>query len=161
MRVLLALIIGAILGAAALWFYNHRQEPQVRSKTEQVENAAQSARDTVEEKLRSFHLGTNDIKNELARSGEVIRRTARNVGQAVADATADARITAAIKGKLLANRDLSGLSISVSTSDGIVTLSGTVPTAEDVSQAMLTALETDGVRQVISTIQVKPRATKD
>ena len=63
-----------------------------------------------------------DIKEDLARGGQIVRRKAREAGQAIADATADARITTAIKGKLLANRDLSALSISVNTTGGVVTL---------------------------------------
>ena len=78
----------------------------------------------------------------------------------IADATADARMTAAIKGKLVATRDLSALSISVNTTGGVVTLSGTVPAPEDISKAMLLAMDTDGVTEVISTLQVKPPAKK-
>jgi osmotically-inducible protein OsmY len=35
-------------------------------------------------------------------------------------------------------------------------LSGAVSSAEEVSKAMLVTLETEGVREVISTLQVKP-----
>jgi osmotically-inducible protein OsmY len=42
----------------------------------------------------------------------------------------------------------------VSTTDGVVTLSGKVDSAQLVSRAMLLALETGGVRQVISTLQI-------
>ena len=156
MRVILALIIGIFIGAAGLWYFSS-QQGRSRSGTTatQLENAARSARDAVEEKLRVLDLRTNDIKDELARSGQVVRRKAREAGQALADATADARITAAIKGKLVANRDLSALSISVNTTGGIVTLSGSVPSSEAISKAMLLAMETDGVREVISTLQVK------
>ncbi len=81
-----------------------------------------------------------------------------DAGHAIADATADARITAAIKGKLLASRDLSALNISVNTTAGVVTLSGFVSSSEDISKAILLAMETDGVREVVSTLQVKPKA---
>lgn len=158
MRVFLALIVGVIIGAAALWYLSTREgRARVHSAGEQLETAAKSARDTLEEKLRVLDLRTNDIKDELARTGEVIRRKARETGQAIADATADARITGTIKAKLVRDRDLSALSISVNTTGGIVTLSGTVPSTEAISKAMLLAMDTDGVREVISTLQVKPR----
>ncbi len=158
MRVFLALILGIIIGAAALWYYSTQQgKSQVNTATQQMQHAAGSARDTLQEKLHSLNLGTNDIRDELARTGRIVRQKASQAGKAIADATADARTTAAIKAKLLANRDLSSLSISVNTTDGIVTLSGSVPTAEDIGKAMVVALDTDGVKQVISTIQVKPR----
>lgn len=156
MRVILALIVGIFIGAAVVWYFGS-QQGQSRSATTaaQLENAAKSARDAVEAKLRVLDLRTNDIKDELARGGQIVRRKAREAGQAIANATADARVTAAIKGKLLANRDLSALSISVNTTAGIVTLSGTVPSTEAISKAMLLAMETNGVREVISTLQVK------
>jgi hyperosmotically inducible periplasmic protein len=129
----------------------------MQEATNQVEHAAKSAGDAIQEKLKVLDLRPQDVKDELARSGQVVRRTAKEAGQAIADATADARITAAIKGKLIASRDLSALSISVNTTAGIVTLSGTVPSTEAISKAMLLAMETDGVKEVISTLQVKAK----
>ena len=156
MRVLLALILGLIIGAAAVWYLQYgRNSPRMKETTNQVQNAAKSAGDAIEEKLRVLDLRPQDVKDELARTGQVVRRKAKEAGQAIADATADARITAAIKGKLVASRDLSAVSISVNTTGGIVTLSGTVPTTEAISKAMLVAMETDGVKEVISTLQVK------
>jgi osmotically-inducible protein OsmY len=67
----------------------------------------------------------------------------------------DARTTGTIKGKLLANRDLSAMSISVNTTSGVVTLSGAVSSPEDIGKAILLAMETDGVREVISSLQVR------
>ena len=124
---------------------------------EKIENATKSARDAIQEQLHNLHLGTNDIRDELARTGQVVRQKAKEAGRVLADATADARITAAIKAKLVADPDLSALSISVNTTGGVVTLSGKVAAAEDISKAMLLALETDGVTQAISTLQVKKK----
>jgi osmotically-inducible protein OsmY len=108
--------------------------------------------------LRVLHISPEDIKDELARTGQVVRRAATDAGHAIADATADARTTTAIKAKLVASRDLSALNISVNTTAGVVTLSGAVASHEDISKAILLAMETDGVREVISTLQVKPKA---
>lgn len=158
MRILLALILGVVVGAVAVWFYTGNQSSsQIRDLERQLEGSARSAGDALQEKLRALDLRSEDVKDELARTGQVVRRKARDAGAAIADATADARITAAIKGKLLADRELSGLSISVSTSDAVVTLAGTVPTPEHISKAMLLAMETDGVREVVSALRVKPR----
>lgn len=156
MKIFLALVVGVLLGAAALWFYNsNRDRPSVQAAEAQIGNAAKSAQAALEDKLRSLNLRTNDFKEELARTGQIVRRKARETGQAIADATADARITATIKGKIIANRDLPTLSISVNTTQGIVTLSGAVASSEDISKVMLLAYETDGVREVISTLQIK------
>src|SRR5436190_5361826 len=159
MRAFIALVIGVIIGAAAVWFYSTKQgKSAIHATGEQIESSTKAAKDAVQEKLRVLDLRPEQVKEDLARTGQVVRRKARQAGQVIADATADARLTAAIKGKLLANRDLSALSISVNTTGGVVTLSGTVSTPEDISKAMLLAMETDGVTEVVSTLQVKPPA---
>ena len=158
MKVFLALVFGVALGVGGLWLYTHRSSPAVQEKADQVETAARSAANAVQDQLKALHLNPQDLKDELAASGRVIRRKAEETGKAVADATADARITAAIKTKLLTSSDLSALNISVNTTTGVVTLSGPVPSVETISKAVLLALQTDGVREVISTLQVvKPR----
>lgn len=150
MRVFIGLVIGLALGAAIVVYYNSSQGQA------NVQAATKSARDAVQEKLRILDLRTNDWKDELAHTGRIVRKKANEAGKAIVDATADARITTAIKGKLMADRGLASLKISVNTTDGIVTLSGTVPSDEDISKVMLVAMETDGVQEVVSTIQVKP-----
>ena len=159
MRTFLALVLGLAIGGAAVWIYsNYRNDPRLRSAGQKVETAAKSARDAATNEMRVLHLRPEDIKDELARTGQVVRRAATQAGHAIADATADARTTTAIKAKLVASRDLSALNISVNTTAGVVTLSGAVGSAEDVSKAILVAMETDGVREVVSTLQVKPKA---
>src|SRR5439155_7382373 len=161
MKVLFALLLGVVIGAAVVWFYNTNQgKSTMRSTGEQIESATKSARDTIQHKLKVLDLRPEQVGEDLARTGQVVRRKAREAGQAIADATADARVTAAIKAKLLADRELSALSISVNTTEGIVTLSGTVSSPENISKAMLLAMETESVREVVSTLQVKPPAKK-
>ena len=161
MKAFFALLAGMVLGAAAVWFYHTgRGKSAVHAAGEEIVSATKSTRDAVQEKIRVLDLRPEQVRDDLARTGRVVRRKARETGQAIADATADARMTAAIKGKLVANRDLSALSISVNTTGGVVTLSGTVPAPEDISKAMLLAMDTDGVTEVISTLQVKPAAKK-
>jgi osmotically-inducible protein OsmY len=148
MRTFLALVLGIAVGAAAVWFYRvHRDDAGMRSAEQKIGNAAQDS-------LRVLHLRSEDIKDELARTGRVVRREARAAGQAIADATADARVTGAIKVKLLASRDLSARDISVNTTAGVVTLSGFVASSDQIGKAILLAMETDGVREVVSTLQV-------
>ncbi len=156
MKLFFALLVGVAVGAAAVWFYNtDRGRFNVKAAGDQIESTAKAARNAVQDKLRVLDLRSDDIKDELARTGQVVRRKAREAGQAIADAGADARITTAIKGKLVADRALSALSISVNTTSGVVTLSGTVSSPEHIAKAMLLAMETDGVREVVSTLQVK------
>lgn len=158
MKTLLALLIGIGIGAAAFYFVgSERGRSQLRSTASQIDTTTKPARDALYDKLKVLDLRSEDIKDELAETGKVVRRKAREAGTAIDNATADARITAAIKGKLLASRDLSSLQISVNTTGGVVTLSGPVSSPEEISKAMLIAMETDGVREVISTLQVKSK----
>ena len=157
MRTFLALLFGIVIGALVVWYFRGNLDNQkMEDARKQIETQARSTADTVQTKLRSWHLGSQDISNELSRTGHVIRERAQQAGRALSDATADARVTAAIKAKLLRDPDLSVWNISVATSDGIVTMSGSVSSPDQVGKAILLALETDGVRQVISTLQVKP-----
>lgn len=155
-----AFFVGVILGAAlcglgVLYFSDHTLRVDVGEAGKQIESAATETKDYVQQKADSLNLSTTNIKDEMAQMGAVIRRKATDAGQAVADAAADARITTTIKGKLVADPNLSALSISVSTTDGLVTLSGTASSPENIRKAIQLAWDTDGVHQVVSTIQVK------
>jgi BON domain len=159
MKTFIVLLLGIAVGAAAVWFYStYRNDPRMHSAGQKIENAAKTTRDAAQEKITTLHLRPEDIKDELAHTGLIVRRAASDAGQAIADATADARVTGAIKAKLVASRDLSALNISVNTTAGVVTLSGYVTSPEDVSKAILLAMETAGVSKVVSTLQVKPKA---
>ena len=158
MRLFLTLLVGIALGIAAVWYFNHnKNNSQFRSAGEEIKSTAQSAGNALDEKLRSWNLDREHITNELAHTGRVIRDKADQAGKALRDATADARVTAAIKAKLVKDPDLSAWDIHVSTTDGVVTLSGTVSSPDFIGKAMGLALDTDGTRQVISTLQVKPK----
>ncbi len=156
MKTILALIVIIGLAAAGYWYLNnsHHQESLERAQ-EQASRQAEQLKTAVKDRIKDFHLSTPEVKDELDRTGQVVRKKAQQVGAAIADATADSRITASVKGKLLKDATLAALSIHVSTTDGLVTLSGRANSPEDVAEAMKLALDTDGVREVISTLQVK------
>jgi hyperosmotically inducible periplasmic protein len=161
MRVVIALFVGLVIGGGAVWFLGTSHgKSAVHSTGDQLESTTKTARDSIQERLRAWDLRPEDVKEDLAKTGEVIRDRARQATQALADSTADARITAAIKRKLLTNKDTSALNISVNTTSGVVTLSGPVGSTDEISKAMVLAMDTEGVRRVISTMQVKPKAAK-
>jgi osmotically-inducible protein OsmY len=158
MRIFLALIVGVAIGIAAVWYFNHdKNNSQFRSAGQEIKSTAQSAGDALNDKLKSWRLDRNSISDELARTGRVIRDKANQAGQSLKDATADGRVTGAIKAKYVKDPDLSAWDIHVSTTGGVVTLSGTVSSPDLIGKAMELALDTDGARQVISTLQVKPK----
>ncbi|MCC7326283.1 MAG: BON domain-containing protein [Burkholderiales bacterium] len=161
------LLLGIIVGAGALWSYiraypvsapleaERRARAQASKALESAQSVAEQAKQALPATLEALELRADDIKAELAATGKVVRQRARILGDAVADATADARITAAIKAKLTTDPELSVLVISVDTTAGRVTLAGTVAAPDLVGRAMALALATEGVREVISTLQVK------
>src|SRR5437763_297641 len=115
MRFLMALILIVALGLAGYWFFGGASsKDQIRDMGESVSKGATNARDAVRDKLHDLNFSTDDLRDELSRTGQVVREKAKQLGAKVADATADARVTAAIKGKLLTDSTLSALSISVS-----------------------------------------------
>ncbi|HWC58164.1 MAG TPA: BON domain-containing protein [Verrucomicrobiae bacterium] len=158
MRFILTLLVGIALGIAAVWYFNHnKNNSQFQTAGQEIKSTAQNAGDALADKLRSWHLDRDSITNELARTGKVIRDKADAAGKTLKDATADARVTAAVKAKYVKDSDLSAWDIHVSTTDGVVTLSGTVDSPDLIGKAMEEALDTDGAQQVISTLQVKPK----
>lgn len=89
--------------------------------------------------------------------GEAARATGAAASQAVKDATpvvADAGITAAVKTRLLADPDVAGLRIDVDTKGKVVTLTGTVKAAAQVTEAEKIARETPGVVRVVNNLKV-------
>jgi osmotically-inducible protein OsmY len=92
-----------------------------------------------------------------ATTGESLRDMTDEAADKVGDAASragetitDAAITTAVKAKLLADPNVSGLKIDVDTADGIVTLTGTVNSAAEREIAVRLARSTDGVKRVES-----------
>jgi len=159
MKTLILVVLLIAVGASAYWYLNNsHHKADLQGAEEKVSKRASEMTDAVKDKLKDASLSVPDIKQELERTGKVVRKKAQAVGNAIADAAADTRVTATIKAKLVKDPNLSAFRIAVSSTDGIVTLSGSVEAPEQISEALKLALDTDGVREVISTLQVK--ATK-
>lgn len=60
----------------------------------------------------------------------------------------DSAITTQVKAQLLGDQAVSSLNISVETNNGVVKLSGTVPTDKEASEAIQVAESVDGVKNV-------------
>jgi osmotically-inducible protein OsmY len=154
-RRLLAFLLGVLVGAAGYWYLERtRRADRLEQAGARVAAGAERIKQSMQDRFKG--LGIQEIREELTRTGMVVREKAQRAGAAIADAAADTRITAAIKGKLLADPELSAWSIDVTTTDGLVTLAGTVSSEQEVAKAVRLALETEGARKVVSTLQVKP-----
>jgi len=169
MRGLLIFLLGIIAGAAGLYYYQTHNlgENTPRSAVRHVENetsstadhardSAASAKERLSDKLNDWHLSGSDIRDDLSRTGQVVRVKAREAGSAIAAATSNARVIAVIKAKYTLDKELSARSIEVSADKGLVTLRGTAPTEDLIGKAVGLALDTDGVTQVKSLLTVQP-----
>ena len=151
MNAFLSFLLGVFVGVAGHWFFTGpRSKTSVNHATEKVRSGATNLKESLKETF-----DRDKINEELARTGKVIREKTRKAGDALSDATANARTTAAIKSKLVQDSGLSAFKIDVDTTDGVVTLSGAVKSHEQISKAIELALETEGVHKVVSTLQVK------
>jgi len=110
-NVLIALLIGIIVGVVGTWYFQQERESATAVKEaekrageaatkarEALGQAAAGVKDAFAAKLEALELRAQDVRDDLARSGRVVRRAAREAGEGVADAARDAAITAEIKG---------------------------------------------------------------
>ena len=149
------LLIGAILGAVGWRYYQRTQNPTIGQRVEHLADktrqAASDTKEAVAGKAEDWKLAPDNIKDELARTGRVVRSKARVVG----DRIDDARIIAVIKGKYVVESNLSALAITVECRDGAVKLTGSATSPENIGRAISLALETSGVHNVVSQLVVK------
>ena len=160
------LIIGIILGAVGFWYLQKKagEHPEAEQRYEQsaaelrtnASAAAQNMSDALRAKLDTLDLHTDQIKDELARTGKIFRSKTQDAGTQVADAASDARAVVEIKAKYAEDKTLSAWNISVGCTQGHVTLSGSVSSPDDIGRAVAIAMDADGVHDVTSTLVVKP-----
>src|SRR4030095_7505168 len=113
-KVVIAFLLGAIAGGALLWYL---QRSKARSQLEEARDRVTYAAWKAGKSIKEF---VDEIKVELSRSGQVVRDKTAAVSNSVSAAT----VTASVKGKLLMESGLRG--IGVETTDGVVTLTGSV-----------------------------------
>lgn len=136
MRTFISFVLGLVIGIGAYWFYDREVSPRNVGGTGE-------------------HLDGGTVRDDLNRTGRSIREKTSDVGGAIANATSDERITAAIKAKLIEESALSAFKIDVDTANGLVTLSGVVSSQDAITKATQIAENTEGVQKVVSTIQLK------
>jgi len=96
--------------------------------------------------------GCDAAANAANGAGAFVEKTAEKIEQK----TSDASITLAVKGSLVKADDMLGRQVRVGTFNGVVSLSGTVPTAEAKARAEQITTEAHGVVRVINAIEVGP-----
>lgn len=94
------------------------------------------------------------LQNKASEAAEKAKEKSSGALDRTTEAASDAGITAAVKAKFLADTGISGLRIDVDTSKGVVTLTGTVPSAAEKQRAVAVAKGTDGVKSVVDHLKV-------
>jgi osmotically-inducible protein OsmY len=88
------------------------------------------------------------------RGAELGEKAAR-AANSVQDAVSDGAITAKIKSKMALDDTIKSRDIHVSTSDGVVTLTGRVGSASERDRAVQLSRETEGVKSVTDQLEIK------
>jgi osmotically-inducible protein OsmY len=94
------------------------------------------------------------LQNKAADKTADAKDRADDAADRAGEVLGDAAITTAVKSKLLADTDVSGMKIDVDTANGVVTLKGTVPSAVEKRRALQLAKETKGVKSVKDQLKI-------
>lgn len=143
---LIAFVLGLIIGGYAVHLYDQREYGGAGYAGD-----SGSVHDQVSEKIQRWHLTPEDIRADLAKTGQVVRENGREASSRLDDAY----IATVIKGKYVLDKDLKAFDIHVESHNGFVTLTGTVPSEALVGKAVVLALDTGGVRNVTAKLTAR------
>lgn len=124
--------------------------------TEAAKEAGEKIAETGKAAGENIKEGAEKAGDAIANGTEAAGDKMREGADKMAAASDDAAITAKVKEKLIADPEVGGLKIHVDTTAGRVTLTGTAETAYQKGEAGKLARHTDGVREVVNNIEVKP-----
>jgi osmotically-inducible protein OsmY len=99
--------------------------------------------------------GVTEVQDQIEIAPSQASNTVGSIVGDIETAAGDAGVTAAVKAKLLADDHVGGLRIDVDTDAGVVTLSGTVRSADERSRAVEIARQVEGVRDVSDRLTVR------
>lgn len=103
---------------------------------------------------QSIRMVENSAENAASKTGEAVKNTYHGAVTAISDTA----ITAKVKTALHENKITSGHDIHVTTEAGLVTLKGTVPSADVSTTAQKVAQQTTGVKEVTNDLTTTPTA---
>lgn len=128
--------------------------------TEATRSAAASVREAghdLSTRMSEWRLSKSDIESDVMADRPIVRT--RSDVTTPTGAIDTSMIEKNIKSRIQSDSMLSGLKFDVDANkQGEVELSGKARTADQIAQAMATALDTDGVTKVTSKIKIDPNA---
>ena len=146
--VLLALVWFASAGAAC-----------TQKAADEAREATREGAATAAEEVREVGAGiadaTADKTKEIAgKTADKAKEIASDIAATTGEAISDTWITAKVKAKFLDEAQLNGSSVTVDTDNRVVTLRGTVASADAKSRAAAIASGTEGVTRVVNYLVV-------
>jgi hyperosmotically inducible periplasmic protein len=139
--IILTLVLVMILGFSFACSTAKNTGEAVKEGTEEV---AQEVGDKTEDAAEEVGDKTEDV-------GQAVKETAEDAGEKVEDGS----ITAAIKMKFANDEVVSASNIDVDTSNGVVTLNGTVDSQTEANRAVELAQAVSGVKNVRSNLIIE------
>lgn len=106
------------------------------------------------EEAREAEAKTDEARRDADAKTDEAQRKAGETADDIGDAAANAALTSLVKTKFLADTTISGLRIDVDSKNGVVTLTGTVPSAAEKNRALKVARETEGVKSVVDRLKI-------
>ena len=116
-------------------------------------SSASDAKSDISARITEWKLAPDDIKSEFETSGQVVRSKTSGAGDPTGPM--DGILVSQINTKLKADTDTSALKLEVSATNGVVSLSGSAQSLNQIGKAVALALDTGGVTQTISTIKLE------
>ncbi|HMC78135.1 MAG TPA: BON domain-containing protein [Vicinamibacterales bacterium] len=148
-----------------------KKTPANDTKTAAKAEVKDEAKDAKDATKGTTGKAVDATKHGAEKTGEAVKHGAEKTGDAAKkaghetkdaavkgeDVTADAATTAAVKTKLLGDTKVGGMKIDVDTKDNVVTLTGTVNSAAEKTEALRLAKNTTGVKRVIDKLTIAPK----
>lgn len=100
--------------------------------------------------------GVKEVKNEMT-----IAKTPAKPAETIGEKIDDASITAQVKSSLMSHRSTSALKTKVSTTDGVVTVSGSARNAAEKSLVTKLVIDINGVNSVINNMTIAVPVAKN
>jgi osmotically-inducible protein OsmY len=124
--------------------------PEHRAEAIRIARDTNGVRDVRDNLVVSVDRPAATTGSTASAAGDRARSEARQAGEAITDGW----ITTKVKSQFLVDDRVKGTAIDVTTKDGVVTVSGSVPTEAQKRAAEALIKETEGVKQVVNNIRV-------
>lgn len=132
-----------------------RTEQVARDSREEPREAARGARDETRQAARETRQETREATASADAAMDRAAQDTRAMGAAAARKVDDASITAKVNAELARDKELSAIRVDVDTRDGVVTLTGPIPTASAKERAAEVANKIKGVESVNNQLTIK------